>query len=206
MTCDQLQFGFCVMDQSKAFDLVEWSSLFRLLRDKGVPPIFIRVLIFIYSNQHCDVMWNSTYSDRFKVSNGVRQGAVSSPLLFSIYIDGLISLLRKSGLGCQVDSFYYGVLGYADDLLLLSASRSGLQAMVKICERFAKTRKLKFSTHVNPAKSKTKCVIFTRVKDMRNGVASIILNGNPLPWVDHVKHLGNILQSDNTMRSDCSIT
>ena len=70
LTCDQLQFGFqaetsttmcswtattiiehynrqgkpvygCAMDLSKAFDLVEWSSLFRLLRDKGVPPIFI---------------------------------------------------------------------------------------------------------------------------------------------------------------------
>ena len=70
LTCDQLQFGFqaetsttvcswtaitiiehynrqgkpvygCAMDLSKAFDLVEWSSLFRLLRDKEVPPIFI---------------------------------------------------------------------------------------------------------------------------------------------------------------------
>ena len=59
------------------------------------------------------------------------------------------------------------------------------------------------STPVNPAKSKTKCVIFTRVKDLRNGVAPIILNGDPLPWVDQFKHLGNILQSDNSMRSDC---
>ena len=124
-------------------------------------------------------------------------------MLFSIYIDGLISLLRKSGLGCQVDSFYFGVLGYADDLILLSASRSGLQEMVSICERFAKARKLKFSTNVNPAKSKTKCVIFTKVKDMKNDVAPIILNGNPLPWVESFKHLGNILQSDNSMRADC---
>ena len=193
----------CAMDLSKAFDLVEWPSLFRLLIEKGVPPIFLRVLLFIYCNQLCDVMWNSSYSSRFKVSNGVRQGAVSSPLLFSIYIDGLISLLRKSGLVCQIDSFYYGVLGYADDLLLLSASRSGLQAMVRICEMFAKARSLKFSTNMNPNKSKTKCVIFTKVKDIRNEIAPIMLNGDPLPWVDSVKHLGNILQGDNCMRSDC---
>jgi hypothetical protein len=232
LNCDQLQFGFqagastsmcswtattviehynlngsavytCAMDLSKAFDLVEWTSLFRLLKDKGVSAIFLRVLIFVYCNQYCDVKWNSSYSERFAVVNGVRQGAVSSPLLFSIYIDNLITLLRRSGLGCRIDTFYYGVLGYADDLLLMSASRSGLQAMVSICESFAKLRKLKFSTHVDPAKSKTKCVVFSKVKDDRNNVAPIILNGDPLPWVSSVKHLGNTLESDNSMRSDC---
>ena len=34
-------------------------------------------------------------------------------------------------------------------------------------------------------------------------MAPISLNGDPLPWVDSVKHLGNILQCDNSMRSDC---
>ena len=92
---------------------------------------------------------------------------------------------------------------YADDLLLLSASRSGLQAMVSICERFAKVRKLKFSTNVDPVKSKTKCVVFSKVKKARENVAPIILNGDPLPWVDRVKHLGNMLESDNSMRADC---
>ena len=231
MTVDQLQFGFesgasttmcswtattviehynqrgnpvfaCAMDLSKAFDLVEWVSLFRLLIEKGISLIYLRILIFIYKEQTCNVKWNSCFSEMFVVTNGVRQGAVSSPLLFSIYIDGLIVLLRKSGLGCRIDKFFLGVLGYADDLLLLSASRSGLQAMVAICEKFAKLRKLKFSTNPNPVKSKTKCVIFTKVKAAKVNVAPIILNGNPLPWVESVKHLGNTLQSDNSMRND----
>ena len=232
LACDQLQFGFqsgsstsmctwtastvieyynrqgrpvysCAMDLSKAFDLVEWASLFKLLRDKGISPIFIRLLIFIYSKQCCDVRWNSSCSARFTVSNGVRQGAVSSPLFFCVYIDGLITLLRTSGLGCKIDLSFYGVLGYADDLLLLSASRTGLQAMVTICEKFAKEMSLKFSTNNNPDKSKTKCVVFTKVKGLKNSLAPIILNGDPLPWVDKVKHLGNILESDNSMRADC---
>ena len=193
----------CAMDLSKAFDLVEWVSLFKLLKDKGISPLFLRVLIFVYKNQYCDVKWNSSNSEKFSVTNGVRQGAVSSPLLFSVYIDGLITLLRRSGLGCRIDRFYYGVLGYADDLLLLSASRSGLQAMVTICEKFAKLRKLKFSTNVDPVKSKTKCIIFTKVKKARENVAPIILNGNPLAWVNNAKHLGNVLESDNSMRTDC---
>ena len=158
-------------------------------------------MLFIYSNQYCDFKWNTAFSHRFPVLNGVRQGAVSSPLLFSVYIDGLIKELRMSGLGCRLDRFFYGCLGYADDLLLLSASRSGLQGMVNICDRFAKSKSLKFSTHADPVKSKTKCIIFSKRKPA--DVAPILLNGDPLPWVREVKHLGNILQSDNTMKTDC---
>ena len=161
--------------------------------------------MFIYRNQTCDVGWNSAYSYRFRVSNGVCQGAISSPLLFSIYIDELIVLLRRSGLSCRLDKLYYGVLGYADDLLLLSASRSGLQAMVTVGEKFARERRQQFSTHSVPAKSKTRCIIFSKVKSCLVNVAPIVLNGDPLPWVDKVKHLGNILEQNNSMRRDCVV-
>ena len=229
LECDHLQFGFqaksstsmcswtataviehynrngkavyaCAMDLSKAFDLVEWVELFTILKQKNMSPVFLRVLLFIYRNQYCDVKWNSSYSYRFPVQNGVRQGAVSSPLLFSVYIDGLIKDLRASGLGCRMDRFFLGCLGYADDLLLLSASRSGLQGMVDICQKFAKSKRLKFSTHVDPAKSKTKCILFAKKLE---AVSPIFLNGDPLPWVKEVKHLGNILQCNNTMKMDC---
>ena len=231
LECDQLQFGFqaksstsmcswvatavieyynrnkkavysCAMDLSKAFDLVEWVELFRTLQEKKVAPIFLRILLFIYSNQSCNVSWNGSISFNFPVLNGVRQGAVSSPLLFSIYIDDLIKELRLSGLGCRIGMFFLGCLGYADDLLLMSASRSGLQSMVKICENFARKKSLKFSTNVDAKKSKTKCIIFTRGKESE--VSPIILNGDPLPWVKEIKHLGNILQSDNSMKTDCT--
>ena len=153
----------------------------------------------------CDVKWGVSYSHRFSFANGVRQGAVSSPLLFSVYIDGLILQLRGSGLGCRIDHLFFGCLGYADDLLLLAASRSGLQAMVTMCEKFAKKKHLKFSTNVDPAKSKTKCLIFSPNRKDRNGVSEILLNGDPLPWVGEVKHLGNILESDNSMKHDVAV-
>ena len=31
------------------------------------------------------------------------------------------------------------------------------------------------------------------------------LDGNPLPWVTEVKHLGNTLESDNSMKMDCAV-
>ena len=99
----------CAMDLSKAFDLVEWTELFAILQERKVSPIFLRIILHIYMNQYCDVKWSSAFSHRFPVKNGVRQGAVSSPLLFSVYIDGLIKELRMSGLGCYLDNFFYGV-------------------------------------------------------------------------------------------------
>ena len=182
-------FG-CAMDLSKAFDLVQWVHLFKLLDEKGLSPLFLRVLLYVYRNQVCNVKWNSSVSYDFPVTNGVRQGAVSSPLLFSVYIDGPIKLLRNSGLGCRIDSYYFGVLGYADDLLLLSASRSGLQAMVSICEKFAMDMGLKFSTNKDPKKSKTKGIVFAKEKKNENSIAPIILNGDSLlPWATEVKTL-----------------
>ena len=232
--CDDMQFGFqqkssttmcswavsavidhynrqgsvvygCAMDLSKAFDMVEWGVLFETLIARNVKPVFLRVLLNVYTAQSCDVKWNGSYSHRFPVTNGVRQGAVSSPILFSIYIDDLFKILKLSGLGCRIQSCYFGCFGYADDLLLLSASRSGLQSMVKICQDFAQSRNLKFSTNPDPKKSKTKCLIFSKQARARQGVLPVLLNGDPLPWVDQVKHLGNKLECDNSMKKDISM-
>ena len=61
-------------------------------------------------------------SDYFKVLNGVKQGGVISPLLFSCYIDNLFTLLQHSGLGYDVGCLYTGAFGYADDIALLAPS------------------------------------------------------------------------------------
>ena len=149
--------------------------------------------------------WNGSSSDKFFVSNGVRQGAVSSPIFFSLYINDLFRILRRSRLGCRLSNIYLGCFGYADDLFLLSASRSGLQAMVDICDKYARDKNLKFSTNSDPKKSKTKCIIFSKKVRDRKNVSPVLLNGDPLPWVDEVKHLGNLLECDNTMSRDITV-
>ena len=64
--------------------------LFSELLERGVSPL---ALVFIYSNQNSNVRWGNAFSNTFNVQNGVRQGAVSSPVLFCIYIGKVI--LRK---------------------------------------------------------------------------------------------------------------
>ena len=57
-------------------------------------------------------------------------------------------------IGCQIQGVYMGILVYADDIILLSPSRTGLQEMVKICESFAKAKQLKFITNMQIEKCK----------------------------------------------------
>ena len=92
-----------------------------------------------------------------------------------------------------------------DIFLFPQCPRSGLQLMVNKCSVFMKQRKLKFSTNADPVKSKTKCIIFSKKAKDRTNVAPIKLNGDDLPWVPEVKHLGNILECSNTMKRDVSV-
>ena len=56
-----------------------------------------------------------------------------------------------------------------------------------------------------PENKKTKCIIFSKKSKDLKVPRNVILDGNPLPWVADVKHLGNTLENDNSMRLDCSI-
>ena len=88
----------------------------------------------MYEQQITCVLWNGQLSDTFTVRNGVKQGAVLSPMLYCLYIDDLFKILRKRKTGCWISGSFVGILGYADDLTLLSPTIDGLQEMVKTCE------------------------------------------------------------------------
>ena len=181
-------------DISKGFDVLDWLPLFTELLNRKISKIFLRVMIFIYVHQYYDVRWNGSFSDRFGVSNGIRQGGISSPIFWNLYLDSLITRIRKLGLGCHVAGTLLGIFIYADDIFLLCPSRPGLQAMVKECEQFAKTNNLIFSTDGNPIKSKTKCIIFDKKPIDTTEVTKIILDDKKLPWVPSLKHLGMTLE------------
>ena len=111
---------------------------------------------FEYRNQRANVKWNNEFSEFFNIKNGVKQGAILSAVLYCVYTNGLFVALRNLKIGCYMNNDYVGVLGYADDLFLLSPSIDGLQEMLLVCEKYAESHNLKFSTDNNPQKSKTK--------------------------------------------------
>jgi hypothetical protein len=182
----------CTMDMSKAFDRVKHSTLFDKLRKEDLPPIIIRFLMSVYKLQIANVKWNGEISNSFKIGNGVKQGAVLSAILYCVYMNDLFILLKKKKFGCWINGEYYGIIGYADDLFLLSPSKCALQKMLQSCESYAKEHNLVFSTDINPNKSKTKCIAFLNEERELN---KLMLCDNILPWVNNVKHLGITLEN-----------
>jgi len=144
----------------------------------------------MYSDQRIQVRWNDCLSEMFDMRNGVRQGAVLSPGLFTLYIDGLFCRLQQSGIGCHVGGSFAGAFGYADDIVLLAPSLDALCYMITICETYAKEYHILF----NPSKSKLMCYNL-EPQDIR-----IQLCGHPISIVSHETYLGNYIGNDISER------
>ena len=76
----------CFMDASKAFDRVNHWTLFKRLILRGVPLIFIGLIVYWYRSQHVRVKWGSVAPSNFTVLNGIKQGGILLLWFFNIYI------------------------------------------------------------------------------------------------------------------------
>jgi len=63
----------------------------------------------------------------FKISSGVKQGAVLSPFLFAVYVDDIAKLQNN-----RIGTF---IILYADDVLLLARSVTALQKLLWACQQ-----------------------------------------------------------------------
>ena len=126
-----------MLDATKAFDRVNYCKLFNELLKRNMSPLVIRLLLKMYTSQSLKVKWRSVISNKFTVCNGVKQGGVLSPLLFSVYIDGLLKRLKDSGVGCYMGNHFTGACGYADDVTLVCPTGSSLIRLKNICEMYA---------------------------------------------------------------------
>ena len=161
--------------------------------------IFLRIIIFIYVHQFSNVCWNSQTSSSFIISNRVGQGKILAGYPYCFYCFEFFGLLENSGSGCTINGVYAGAFGYSDDDILLAPSLSALDTMLRIAQDFNINNALKFSTDLDPKKSKTKCIAW--LKKSRE-LPKLSLCGNLLPWVDRVIHLGCTLTNKSNMLED----
>lgn len=180
----------CFLDLSKAFDLVVYDLLWDKLRDTGAPEECITLLRFWYANQKNHVRWAGALSEEYKMECGVRQGGLSSPLLFNLYMNDLIERLSSTHIGCHIDDTCFNNISYADDMVLLSPSIRGLRKLLAICEEYAVAHGLKYNS------TKSEIVAFKARNYQPAHVPPVYLNGVALQLVEKFKYLGHIVTSD----------
>ena len=174
-----------LLDASRAFDRVNYVQLFRLLVKRNLCPAVTRFLLHLYSNQSMRVRWDTHTSDPRQVQNGVRQGGVMSPLLFSVYMDELLIRLKNCGVGCYVGNQFMGAVAYADDVSILAPNVASLRQLLIICEKFAEDFDVKFNA--------SKSVIVVHGPDAVNRNINVHFMNETIPVTDYLstsKHLG----------------
>ena len=129
-------------------------------------------------------------SSKFDVTNGVRQGGILSPLLFTVYIDELLEKLKRNGIGCHMGHHFVGALGYADDIILLCPSVAGLKDMIKICEEYANEHNIIFNG------SKSKYLVFGKYEYN----PTVKVNNEIVSRSESAEHLGHLLHTGNTSK------
>ena len=189
----------CTMDMTRAFDVTMHSKMFvKMLNGndsgKGLSVTFLRLIVFIYSQQFANVRWGNNgvnnVSSMFTMKNGVRQGAILSAIAYCFYVENLFKILKKNKSGCWINGMFMGLFGYSDDNFCLAPSISALRDTLKTISDYASEHNLSFSKHPDPRRCKTKLMAFLKKPRQLPGVFLVEV---ALPWVDQCKHLGNII-------------
>ena len=78
------------VDFSKAFDIVGRTGLWQLLRKCGCPERFTTMIEALHTGMMANASVGGEVSEPFSVTNGVKQGCVLAPTLFSIFLSTML--------------------------------------------------------------------------------------------------------------------
>ena len=137
----------------------------------------------IFNNTEVCVSYNDCFSERWKISRGVRQGGVTSVILFNIYMDDILSQINKVNVGCRLGITKVNIQAYADDKVLLSPTASGLQKLMSRMSDLLECHQLVVNAN------KTKIVVFNR----QSRDFTFRFKNTVLYLVDNIKFLGCML-------------
>ena len=190
------------VDYTKAFDLIDRSSLWLKLIKNGVKGKILNVIHNMYNNAKSCVKSGNVRSEFFSCNVGVRQGENLSPVLFAIYLNDFSHAMSQSYSGLEslegrmqeeMDTLLkLYVLLYADDTIVMAESAEQLQkaldALNEYCNSWALT--------VNV--SKTNIIIFSRGKVRK--YPKFYLGQYEIKVVDDYVYLGVTFNYDGSFK------
>ena len=120
---------FNFVDFKKAFDSLDWETMWKVMEAQGMPMKIIGIIKELYNNATVSVRLNTEgkMAPKFRQKVGIRQGCSLSPALFVLVLDFAMNAYMESceELGIDADATW---LGYADDLAIKSSGTNAAQA------------------------------------------------------------------------------
>ena len=128
----QKNIYFCFIDYAKAFDCVDDNTLWKILKEMGIPDHLTCLLRNLYAGQEATVRTGNRTKDWFQIGKGVRQGCILSPRLFNLYAE---YIMRNAGLDeaqaeITIASRNIHNLRYADDITLMAESEEEVKSLL----------------------------------------------------------------------------
>nr|VZI07180.1 unnamed protein product [Spirometra erinaceieuropaei] len=206
------------VDLTKAFDTVNREGLWKIMQKFGCPELFTRMVRQLHDGMMARVTDNGAVSEAFAVTNGVKQGCVLAPTLFSLMFsamlidayrderpgiriayrtDGHLLNQRRMHSQSRVSTTTVHELLFADDCALNTASEEDMQRSMDLfsaacanCGLVIYTQKT-VVMHQTPPNSAT----------APNAPPQISVNVTKLQVVENFSYLGSTL-SRNTKIDD----
>ena len=129
----KLKLFVTFVDFKKAYDFVPRNKLFATLKQMGCGLTMLTALVAMYK---CT---GSVIGTALLMSTiGVRQGSPTSCILFVLYINDMIRMIKQR---CQMDGFlaWLHVMVLMDDTILLSTTKIGMKRKLEILYDFCDT-------------------------------------------------------------------
>lgn len=185
-----------LLDFSKAFDTIDHNILNRKLLNKFGFSTSASNLIDSYLTGRAQfVSSEQGQSDLIGTRTGVPQGSILGPLIFTLYINDLPSVLQHCGCRMFADDVQIYVGGKSFSLSGISNRMN--EDLLRI-SLWAQNNMLL----LNPTKSQSVLFSVSNFDLYRSNLPPILLNGTPIPISPSAKNLGVILDSQFTWNEE----
>ena len=185
----------CFVDFSKAFDMVWRDALLFKMNDVGISGNVYNIIQNMYSNTFICIQKNNLVSDPIQTHIGVKQGDSLSSTLFNLYLHDFDKCFSNCNNVEPVSLLQHDFnhLLFADDLLLLSESNTGLQNCLNSLSDYCSKWKIQINL------DKTKIIIFSKGKrDFKK--FRFALGNSEIEIVEKYKYLGIIFTYNGNMK------
>lgn len=170
------------------------TGLFYKLINMGMDINIVQLIKNMYDKTSQSLKFNEYRSEIFSTHRGVRQGCILSPKLFNLFINDIPTMFNDECKPVTLGSEKLNCLLYADDLIMISETKPGIQKCLDKLHHYTKMWNLEVNL------KKTKIMIFQRngrkCKDM------FLLGKNIIKHAKEYKYLGTIVTNSGNFKTN----